>query len=167
MQGIDYLEQATEGRTALELCLSKVDLKDETVAEEVIRQCQLRSYSAVESEVCKVMSRKALGENLLGDALVWAIKSQNNLFVASVADIFLNVSQYLVICKIIITVIYTSFLFRSSAKQVECPVQRYWKTSARKCSSLHGWFSSSNSSNSISTTNGRSFHKQPNCWSIY
>lgn len=92
IQGIEYVEQATEGRTALELCLSRVPLKDETVAEEVIRQCQLRNYPRVESEVCKVMARKALSEDMLGDALVWAIKSQNNLFVASVADIFLNVS---------------------------------------------------------------------------
>lgn len=93
VQGIEYLEQATEGRTALELCLSKVHLKDEAVAEEVIRQCQVRNYPGVESEVCKVMARKALNENMLGDALVWAIKSQNNLFVAAVSDIFLNVSM--------------------------------------------------------------------------
>lgn len=86
------MEQAKEGRTALELCLSRVHVKDESVAEEVIRQCHLRSYPAVESEVCKVMSRRALQDNLLGDALVWAIKSQNNIFVAAVADIFLNVS---------------------------------------------------------------------------
>lgn len=92
VQGIDYIEQSSEGRTALELCLAKVNLEDETVAEEVIRQCKLRNYSEVEMQVCKVMSRKALNENMLGDALVWAIRSQNNLFVASVADIFLNVS---------------------------------------------------------------------------
>lgn len=93
VQGVEYLEQAADGRTALELCLSKVHLTDETVAEDVIRQCQMRNYPAVESEVCKVMARKALHEDMLGDALVWAIKSQNNLFVASVADIFLNVSK--------------------------------------------------------------------------
>lgn len=93
VQGVEYLEQAADGRTALELCLSKVHLTDETVAEDVIRQCQMRNYPAVESEVCKVMARKALNESMLGDALVWAIKSQNNLFVASVADIFLNVSK--------------------------------------------------------------------------
>lgn len=92
VHGIEYMEQATDGRCALELCLSKVNLKDEIVAEEVIRQCQLRNFPAVESDVCKVMSRMALSENQLGDALIWAIKSQNNIFVAAVADIFLNVS---------------------------------------------------------------------------
>lgn len=91
--GIDYLEQATEGRAAIELCLSKVHLKDENVAEQVIRECQFRGFPAVESEVCKVMAQKAIGDELLGDALIWSIKSQSSLFATSVADLFLNVKH--------------------------------------------------------------------------
>lgn len=111
VQGIEYMEQAAEGRTALEVCLSKVHLKDETLAEEVIRQCQLRNYPAVDSEVCKVMARKALNESMLGDALVWAIKSQNNLFVAAVADIFLGVRNLLLppITEVVIDCLCLSF----------------------------------------------------------
>lgn len=162
VQGIEYMEQATDGRTALELCLSRVDLKDATVAEEVIRQCQLRNYPAVESEVCKVMSRKALNDNLLGDALVWAIKSQNNLFVAAVADIFLNVRIFKMEFKSSSLMRYC--FFRSSVKKAECPVLRYWRISARRCSSLLDWCSSLNSSTSISTMKERSFHRQQSCW---
>lgn len=129
--GMDYLEQAAEGMVALELSLSKVPLPDENTAEEVIRQCQLRGgMPTVESDVCKVMARRALSENMLGDSLVWAIRSQNNIFVTSIADIFLNVSRVLNFFSASATMV---LFFRLSAKPGRCPVRIFWKILERKC----------------------------------
>lgn len=59
--------------------------------------------SFLEREICRVQGMKSLKNNRYGNALEWAIRSSDNIFVTSIADIFLNVSYILFSVKLIET----------------------------------------------------------------
>lgn len=46
----------------------------------------------LEQEICKIQSKKSLNEQRYGNALEWAIRSRDTLYVTSIADFLLNVS---------------------------------------------------------------------------
>jgi nuclear pore complex protein Nup85 len=45
-----------------------------------------------ESEVCRVMVQRNMANQRFGNALEWAIRSRDNVYVTAVADVFLEVS---------------------------------------------------------------------------
>lgn len=49
----------------------------------------------VEKELCHVQARKSFNNGRYGNALDWALRSQDNLYVSSIADLFLRVSIHL------------------------------------------------------------------------
>lgn len=49
--------------------------------------------SITEKELCRVQARKSFNNGRYGNALEWALRSQDNIYVTSIADRFLRVSQ--------------------------------------------------------------------------
>lgn len=45
-----------------------------------------------EKELCRVQARKSFNKGRYGNALEWALRSQDNIYVTSIADLFLRVS---------------------------------------------------------------------------
>lgn len=48
--------------------------------------------SLIEKELCRVQAKKSLNNGRYGNALEWALRSQDNIYVTSIADHFLRVS---------------------------------------------------------------------------
>lgn len=46
----------------------------------------------LEKELCRVQARKSFNNGRFGNALDWALRSQDILYVTSIADLFLRVS---------------------------------------------------------------------------
>lgn len=117
--GIDYLEQcSTEGSGAIELFLSKMNIKNEKSAMKILNVIRnknllevgryifelseiiqiscvsiiINCFSIIEKELCRVQSKKSFNNGRFGNALDWALRSQDTLYVTSIADRFLRVS---------------------------------------------------------------------------
>lgn len=50
------------------------------------------SLELLEKELCRVQARKSFNNGRYGNALEWALRSQDNIYVTSIADLFLRVS---------------------------------------------------------------------------
>lgn len=91
--GIDYLEQCSiEGNGAIEIFLTKMNLKSEKIALKVLNVVREKGFVEVEKELCRVQARKSFNNGRYGNALEWALRSQDNIYVTSIADLFLRVS---------------------------------------------------------------------------
>ncbi|CAO1379036.1 unnamed protein product [Diamesa hyperborea] len=89
--GLDYLESSSpEGIGAREMLLSRIPIKNEIQAMRVINVARKCGLSSVETEVCRVMVKKSLSHVQYGNALEWAIRSRDNVYVTNVANIFLQ-----------------------------------------------------------------------------
>lgn len=63
----------------------------------------LNCFSIIEKELCRVQSKKSFNNGRFGNALDWALRSQDTLCVTSIADRFLRVSfsnQYYLLQKV-------------------------------------------------------------------
>lgn len=88
--GMDYLQFCSEeGLAALELCLSKIPIKTEKQALKILEICNKKGFSCAE-EICKVQAKKSLDDQRYGNALEWAIRSKDTLYVTSIADFLLK-----------------------------------------------------------------------------
>lgn len=47
-----------------------------------------------EKELCRVQARKSFNNGRYGNALDWALRSQDNLYVTAIADLFLRVCLF-------------------------------------------------------------------------
>lgn len=91
--GLDYLEfSSKEGPAAMELLLTKIPIKTEKQAQKIIAVARSKGLTSVETEICRVMAAKNLLENRNGNALEWALRSQDYILVTGIANTFLNVS---------------------------------------------------------------------------
>lgn len=89
--GLDYLEfSSTEGLGAREALLSRIPIKNEKQAMKLINVAKKNGFSAVESEICKVLVKRNLTNKQYGNALEWAIRSRDSFYVTAVANIFLE-----------------------------------------------------------------------------
>jgi len=89
--GMDYLEfSSPEGLGAREMLLQRVPIKNDVQAMNVIAVSRRFDLSSVELEVCRVMVKRALSLKNYGNALDWAIRSRDNIYVTKVANIFLH-----------------------------------------------------------------------------
>lgn len=87
---IDYFDQCPMfGRQKLELCVERIPLTSEWVANRVLHIALQRDMQDLARTTCKVMGRRALCNNRLGVALSWALKSKDSTFVTYLADEFL------------------------------------------------------------------------------
>ncbi|XP_037807041.1 nuclear pore complex protein Nup75 [Lucilia sericata] len=89
--GMDYLEFCSEeGLAALELCITKIPIKTEKQAMKVLEICTKKNFVNAEQEICKVQAKKSLDGHRYGNALEWAIRSKDTLYVTSIADFLLK-----------------------------------------------------------------------------
>ncbi|XP_055920799.1 nuclear pore complex protein Nup75 [Eupeodes corollae] len=89
--GLDYLEHCSyEGRNAMEILLTKIPIRTEKQALKIIGICRQKGLHLAEKEICKVQSKKSFDDGRYGNALEWAIRAKDAIFVTSIADFFLN-----------------------------------------------------------------------------
>lgn len=92
--GMDYLEQSgEEGLPTIELLLTKLTLKTEKQALKILNVCNKRGFNDAHQEICTVQARKSFTEGRYGNALEWAIRSKNAIYVSSIADYILKVGE--------------------------------------------------------------------------
>lgn len=91
---MDYLEYGPpEGLGAVEIYLSRLPIYSDDDAEQILMAAKAKGLPSIERDVCRVVSARYLSEGDFGNALVWGVRSQDNIYVTSIADIFLNVSN--------------------------------------------------------------------------
>lgn len=92
MIGLDYLEYCSEeDRGAMELLLLRVPVKNEKQAFKIINAAKKKNIvDSIEPEICKVQARKSMMLDRYGNALDWAIRSKDSIFVTAITDYFLN-----------------------------------------------------------------------------
>lgn len=89
--GMDYLEfSSPEGLGAREMLLQRVPIKNDVVAMNIISVARRYGLSLVEQEVSRVMVKRSMSLKNYGNALEWAIRSRDNIYVTKVANIFLH-----------------------------------------------------------------------------
>lgn len=92
--GSDYLANCgPTGLGALELQLTRVHVANERQAHKVLAVAKAHGFAEAERELCRVQATRSLQRERLGNALEWAIRSGDNVFVTAVADRFLDVSS--------------------------------------------------------------------------
>lgn len=88
--GMDYLEfSSSEGLGAREMLLQRIPVKNDVQAMDVISVARRAGLPAVEQEICRVMVKRAMSLKNYGNALEWAIRSRDNIYVTKIANIFL------------------------------------------------------------------------------
>lgn len=89
--GMDYLEHCSyEGQGAMEIFLTKIPIYTEKQALKIIGVCRQKGLYLAEKEICKIQAKKSFDDQRYGNALEWAIRSKDAIFVTSIADFFLN-----------------------------------------------------------------------------
>lgn len=92
--GLDYLEYGPpEGLGAIEIYLSRLPIRNDDDAEQILAAAKAKGLTSIERDVCRVLSARYLSNGDYGEALIWGVRSQDNIYVTSIADIFLNVSN--------------------------------------------------------------------------
>lgn len=88
--GMDYLEHSSsDGLRAVEYLLSHVPIRNEKQAMRIISAARNKKLTKVERGICRVMASRSLNNNRFGNALEWALRSQDYLLVTSMADMIL------------------------------------------------------------------------------
>lgn len=126
---------------------------------------------STEKEICRIQAVKSFNNERYGNALDWALRSQDNIYVTSIADHFLRVSlpySFLFRSKsyLLFNHIVSFILGRITQKQARSYVKMCFRILARKCSSHHGLCSWLSTTISRATIDVNNFHRQPNCLSI-
>ncbi|CAH0563752.1 unnamed protein product [Brassicogethes aeneus] len=89
--GLSYLDFCpTEGLKAIELILPRIPLETEAKTQKILREAKNRELVHVAQSICKVQGMKSLKRGRLGNALTWALKSQDGPFTSFLADKFLH-----------------------------------------------------------------------------
>ncbi|XP_017774587.1 PREDICTED: nuclear pore complex protein Nup85 [Nicrophorus vespilloides] len=89
--GLNYLDHCfPDGLAAIELLLPRVPINDESKAHRVIQEAQKRGLSHIAHSVAKIEGLKSLRNDRMGNALVWALRSQDSNFASFLADKFLK-----------------------------------------------------------------------------
>jgi len=85
--GALYLDHCpVQGKQRLELLLERVPLTSERKAEKVLNIAAERGMASLTTSICKVMGMKCLHQNQLGNAMTWALRSQDSTFTTYLAD---------------------------------------------------------------------------------
>merc|ERR1711997_481792 len=85
--GALYLDHCpVQGKQRLELLLERVPPTSERKAEKVLNIAAERGMASLTTSICKVMGMKCLHQNQLGNAMTWALRSQDSTFTSYLAD---------------------------------------------------------------------------------
>ncbi|XP_066153103.1 nuclear pore complex protein Nup85 [Euwallacea fornicatus] len=89
--GLSYLDHCPkDGLATLELLLSRIPFDSELKAQKLVREATNRGLKNIAKYICKVQGMRALKRGCLGNALTWALKSQDGPFTSYLADKFLK-----------------------------------------------------------------------------
>lgn len=89
--GLSYLDHCpNDGLAAIELLLPRVQFSTEAKAQKLVREAKNRDLNQVVQSICKVQGMRSLNRGRLGNALTWALKSQDGPFTSYLADAFLK-----------------------------------------------------------------------------
>ncbi|KAI4457128.1 frount protein-related [Holotrichia oblita] len=89
--GLTYLDNCpTDGLNTIELLLPRIELKSEARIQKIIREAGKRDLLQVVQSICKVQGVISLKRGRLGNALTWALKSQDPNFTSFLADKYLR-----------------------------------------------------------------------------
>ena len=89
--GASYLEHCSmQGPARLEVLLQTIPLGSESRINKIIDIAKSNDMPHVAHSICKVQTMKCLRQGRLGNALVWALKSQDAQYSSYIADKFLT-----------------------------------------------------------------------------
>lgn len=88
--GLSYLDYTKNGMHTIELLLPRIKLDSEYKTNKIIREAQKRGLSSVVQTVCKIQGKESARKGRLGNALTWALKSQDSIFISLLADKYLR-----------------------------------------------------------------------------
>ncbi len=86
--GVLYFDQCpVQGKQRLELLLERLPLTSEKKAEKILSIANERGMTSLMTSICKMMGMKALNKHgQLGNAMTWALRSQDSTFTTFLAD---------------------------------------------------------------------------------
>lgn len=87
---LNYLEYCNDGPAARELLLSRLPFRNEDQANKYISAARQIGATGVESEICRVIARRNLQNGRHGNALQWAIRSTDKIFITALVNYFLE-----------------------------------------------------------------------------
>lgn len=89
--GLNYLDYCQNiGLQAVELLLPRIPFSTETKAHKLIREARNRELHSVAQSICKIQGTRSLKRGRVGNALTWALKSQDGPFTSYLADLVLK-----------------------------------------------------------------------------
>ncbi|KRT81355.1 hypothetical protein AMK59_5935, partial [Oryctes borbonicus] len=89
--GLTYLDNCpTDGLNTIELLLPRIPLISEARIHKIVREAAKRDLLQVMQSICKVQGMISLRRGRLGNALTWALKSQDPNFISFLADKYLR-----------------------------------------------------------------------------
>ncbi|CAG9820063.1 unnamed protein product [Phaedon cochleariae] len=89
--GLTYLDNCpNDGLQVIELLLPRIHIDTESKALKIIREAKNRGLNSVVQCICKVQGMISMKRGRLGNALSWALKSQDGPFTSFLADKFLQ-----------------------------------------------------------------------------
>ncbi|CAG9767112.1 unnamed protein product [Ceutorhynchus assimilis] len=89
--GLSYLDHChKDGLPAIKLLLPRVAFDSEAKATNIISEAKNRGLNKVAQSISKILAMRSLSQGRLGNALTWASKSQDRLFISRIADKFLQ-----------------------------------------------------------------------------
>lgn len=160
--GMDYLQFCSEeGLAALELCLTKIPIKTEKQATKILEICRKMNFPNAEQEICKVQAKQSLDDERYGNALEWAIRSKDTLYVTSIADFLLKVSRRFFE---VFSFLMFFYCFSIMPKPVTCFARISLQILVPKCLSPQDWYSWLSISISINSIGNGIFCLPQSCW---
>ncbi|KAG5892368.1 hypothetical protein JTB14_035982 [Gonioctena quinquepunctata] len=89
--GLTYLDHCpNDGLHVIELLLPRIPIDTESKAQKVVREAKNRELTSVVQSICKVQGMTSMRRGRLGNALSWALKSQDGPFTSFLSDKFLK-----------------------------------------------------------------------------
>ncbi|XP_056643715.1 nuclear pore complex protein Nup85 [Diorhabda sublineata] len=89
--GLTYLDNCpSNGLQVIELLLPRIFINSEAKAQKIIREAKNRDLNNVVHSICKIQGMQSMRRGRLGNALSWALKSQDGPFTSFLADKFLH-----------------------------------------------------------------------------
>ena len=75
-----------QGKQRMELLLERLPLTSEKKAEKILALANQRGMTSLMTSICKMMGMKSLKMDQLGNAMTWALRSQDSAFTTFLAD---------------------------------------------------------------------------------
>lgn len=88
--GSKYYDNSELSNNYLELSLEKISIKDELTAKKILTIAEQHNLKHLQRSINKIVARKWLNSGKLSSALNWAIKSDDEILITHICDLFLK-----------------------------------------------------------------------------